>query len=214
MLVGGGGDRDGGGGEAKIHSRLFLLISLPVSFTSCICAGILFTQPNNEQPSSCPCEGLSYITYSFFGRPITFFDALQWTPPGCYLAPAKDVQENFRYLQETYSVESDAWVGVWKEPSLVRGLNGNKILPADKVNGWVPLDNSPWHVTTGDPLGYWQAGEPNNDDSETDFSENVVTVTSVGKMVDKSPTTTLEAAYYKCCYDICDPPQRFLGTII
>ncbi len=126
-------------------------------------------------------------------------------PEGCHLATPKEVQDNYAYLQQTFAVTDFAWVGAWKDPSLVIARDGTKPPSADGVNGWTTTDGSPWHVARGDPLGYWAEDQPDNFPGGE--AENAVVVDPHGKMVDVSPTTTW-AAFYKCCYDICDTNDK------
>ncbi len=96
------------------------------------------------------------MSYEWFAFKIDYFDAL-YKPfetsfeALCELAPPKEVQENYKYLQETFNIQDLAWVGAYKDPRLVRASSGSKILPADGVNGWVTIDGSSWHVTADNP---------------------------------------------------------------
>jgi hypothetical protein len=177
-----------------------------ITLNSLVCTGggipsLCLHQPNIK-PSPCrPCEGLSYIVYD--SQPRNFFQALSNAPGGCYLAPPKEVQDNYAYLQQTFGLtDADfAWVGAWKDPSLVIAKDGTKPPGGDGVSGWIATDGSPWHVTKGDPLGYWKPNEPDNFPGSQ--PENVIVVGPNAKMADVSPTTYWPA-FFKCCYDICE----------
>jgi hypothetical protein len=161
--------------------------------------------PMFKLPTGCPCKGQSYIIH-VLGL-MDYFEALNNPPKGCYLAPPKEVQDTYPYLKRMFGYLDylgDSWVGAWKDPTLVMARDGT-LLPADGVEGWATSDGSPWHVTIGDPDGYWLFGEPTNQDFNNS-PENVVGLDVNGQMVDRATNTKFPGAFYKCCYDICDDP--------
>jgi hypothetical protein len=175
---------------------------------------MFFHHPNIDK---CPCEGKSYLRAVFRGEDsgLTFFEALfdggfEFAVRGsfCELAPAKEVQENYFWLQKTFGIDNLVWVGAYKDPSFVISNTGVLRSP-DAVKDWQNVDGSPWHVTTSTIAEFWAtaSGQPNNNDDG--LPENAIAINTLGKLVDVSPALELRGAVYKCCYDFCGFQDRF-----